>query len=195
MSNIIKNEIDAKTKEQQNKIREQSRKAIVYRAHNKGSWTVPGNQLLKEKAPRGERVNPGKLEWLNKDTMTAQEQQKAIVDRLMTYPNQRIEIRTEKHATKDNRLFTPHVFRNEGGNLMSSIAGAGANKFHEFRQIRRNDLDRETHFAFLRQREKDEIAFKKQKDDNDASTQQRIEKNRKKRQKKERKGETKASGY
>jgi len=71
-------------------------------------------------------------------------------------PNQDIKLRTEKHATKDLKLYTPRVFRNESGNLMSSIAGAGCNKFHEFRQIRRNDRDREKHFTYLRNKEKQE---------------------------------------
>ena len=42
---------------------------------------------------------------------------------------------------------------------MSSTAGAGCNKFHEFRQIRRNDRDREKFFEKLRVKEREKKAW------------------------------------
>merc|ERR1712048_965018 len=77
--------------------------------------------------------------------------------------------------------WTPHVFRNEGGNQMSSTAGAGCNKFHEFRQIRRNDRDREKFFEKLRVKEREKNAYDKIKADNLADKEKKLAKNRKRR--------------
>merc|ERR1711981_1338704 len=86
-----------------------------------------------------------------------------------------IMMRTQAHANKDNKLWTPHVFRNEGGNQMSSTAGAGCNKFHEFRQIRRNDRDREKFFEKLRVKEKEKAIYDKTKEDNKNDRERKLE--------------------
>lgn len=102
----------------------------------------------------------------------------------MANPNQTIKIRTQHHAEREMKIYTPHVFRNEGGNLMSSIAGAGCNKFHEFRQIRRNDMDREKHFKWLREKEKADKEYAEQQATNKAEQEERQTRKRRKRAKK-----------
>merc|ERR1712216_230043 len=141
-----------KTNEIHNEVREfndshprKAKKRDIQVLHRKGTWSNPNNiQILREKSVKF----PTKLDWLNKDNMEPLDQQRTVLNRLMANPSQSIILRTEKHATKDLKLWQPRVFRNEGGNLMSSIAGAGCNKFHEFRQIRRNDRDRDLHFEY-----------------------------------------------
>jgi len=118
--------------------------------HRKGSWINPNKISILNQPKSRVIVNQ---EWLNRETLSASDQQRVSLQRLLMNPNQEIRFRTQKHALKETQLHTPRVFRNEGGNLMSSIAGAGCNKFHEFRQIRRNDRDREKFFTFLREKE------------------------------------------
>lgn len=176
-SNVINNEIDRDWKAERQRDKELRRDPVTM-LHQKGSWQAPGKiSILKERGP----ALPMKLDWMNKETMTPLDQQRVTLNRLMANPDQKILMRTAAHAAKDNRLWTPHVFRNEGGNLMSSIAGAGANKFHEFRQIRRNDLDREKHFDILRDRERLNEEFDTRKRENEEQAKAKLSKNQRKR--------------
>lgn len=118
--------------------------------HRKGQWINPNRISILNKPKVRHEFD---LEWSNREQLPPIEQQKVQLERLMANPEQELRFRTQKHAEKDMHLYTPRVFRNEGGNLMSSIAGAGCNKFHEFRQIRRNDRDREKFFDYLRDKE------------------------------------------
>lgn len=164
-TNVIHNEVKALRDYLKEKREKEGTKKYNFKKdyaittlHRKGAWVNP-NKISILKKPRIRL--PNKLEWLNKETLSATEQQRIQLERLLANPNQDIKLRTEKHATKDLKLYTPRVFRNEGGNLMSSIAGAGCNKFHEFRQIRRNDRDREKHFTYLRNKKTRKIVERK----------------------------------
>merc|ERR1712157_459017 len=111
------------------------------------------------------------------------DQQRLQVERMFGKGVDKFEVRmrTQKHADRDKRLYQSKVYRNEGGNLMSSIAGAGCNKFHEFRQIRRNDRDREKFFKYLREKEASENARKAQLKMYREANERRLNRNRRKR--------------
>jgi len=159
-TNVITNEIQeiktwiAKKNEAEGRIYEPPPvDHTITTLHRKGQWINPNSiSILKKAKHRPEYDN----EWANRAQLPALDQQRVSLERLMQNPDQEIRFRTQKHAEKDLKLYTPRVFRNEGGNLMSSIAGAGCNKFHEFRQIRRNDRDREKFFSYLRDKEETE---------------------------------------
>jgi len=176
-SNVIENEINPEWRNRMRKHRFETSRLLVHRQMKKGSWAIPGNQIIKEE--KKEKVYTSykhKNEYLL-DPLT---KQRLVVEKMMANPNQVIKIRTQHHAERETKIYTPHVFRNEGGNLMSSIAGAGCNKFHEFRQIRRNDMDREKHFKWLREKEKTEKEYAEQQAANKVAQETRQTRKRKK---------------
>lgn len=146
--------------------------------HRKGQWVNPNKiSILNEKRTKAD-WDP---DWQNREQLPAIDQQRVQLQKLMDNPGQEIRFRTSKHAERDTKLYTPRVFRNEGGNLMSSIAGAGCNKFHEFRQIRRNDRDREKFFTYLREKEKSDNIVKAHYQAIQAANQAKLDRNRRKR--------------
>jgi len=185
-TNVISNEvleikkwIKERNKEQ-GKIYEYKVDHTITTLHRKGQWINPNRISILNKPKEKHKYDE---DWNNREQMPAIDQQRMVVERLMKDPGQEIRLRTIKHAEKDMKLYTPRVFRNEGGNLMSSIAGAGCNKFHEFRQIRRNDRDREKFFAYLREKEERENREKaKAKAARDAN-ERKLQRNRRKRTK------------
>lgn len=180
-SNVIENEINPEWRNRMRKHRFETSRLLVHRQMKKGSWAIPGNAVLKDE--KKEKVYTS-FKHKNEHLLDPLMKQRLTVEKLMANPSQQIKLRTQHHAEKEKTIYTPHVFRNEGGNLMSSIAGAGANKFHEFRQIRRNDLDREKHFAWLRQKEAEENAYNEQQLLNKEIAERKLNKKRAKRQKK-----------
>lgn len=176
-SNSIFQELDRDIKADRQKDFDY-RNSHAQQLHQKGSWQHPAKtSILKERGPS----LPKKLEWLNTSHLTPTQQSKITLDRLMANPGQQIMMRTQGHANKDSKLWTPHVFRNEGGNQMSSTAGAGCNKFHEFRQIRRNDRDREKFFEKLRVKEKETAIHDKKVAEFKAAAAAKLSKNQLKR--------------
>lgn len=148
--------------------------------HRKGQWVNPSRiSILNDKKGRMEYNE----EWINREMMDAQSQQRLLVERMFQRGVDKFEVRyrTQKHADKDKQLYQSKVYRNEGGNLMSSIAGAGCNKFHEFRQIRRNDRDREKFFDYLRDKEAKENARISQLEMYRKANERRLNRNRRKR--------------
>lgn len=180
-SNVIENEINPEWRNRMRKHRFETSRLLVHRQMKKGSWAIPGNAVLKDE--KKEKVYTS-FKHKNEHLLDPLMKQRLTVEKLMANPTQQIKFRTQHHAEKEKTIYTPHVFRNEGGNLMSSIAGAGANKFHEFRQIRRNDLDREKHFAWLRKKEAEENAYNEQRELNKEIAERKLSKKRAKRQKK-----------
>lgn len=180
-SNVIENEINPEWRNRMRKHRFETSRLLVHRQMKKGSWAIPGNQIIKEE--KKEKVYTS-YKHKNDYLLDPLTKQRLVVEKMMANPNQVIKIRTQHHAEKETKIYTPHVFRNEGGNLMSSIAGAGCNKFHEFRQIRRNDMDREKHFKWLREKEKAEKEYAEQQAANKIAHEIKQTRKRKKRAKK-----------